>query len=192
MIYNMKCSQLIFCVVLVVCCACTTKSQHKNSIDGFGQWTTGHDNLTEQLIPAENKNALTFEDGKSIVHVKFKIKQYGEVSFPIDQQTPEGTEARKADLSKSKFIRITYKANTDFILQLRQTGIHGGTHNHVNLPAAKKYTTTTIALNDFKDGALPIDLTNVAKFNFAFLSNDDTDGFAELKISSIVIDSYEQ
>ena len=159
------------------------------SLDGFTQWRTGHDDKTKQLFPG-NTNGLVRENDKMIVHVKFQVAQYGEVSFPINRETPEGAEALRVDLSGSKFITLSYKSNQKFILQLRQTAVHGGSQNHVTLPASEDYTTATILLSDFSGGLSPLDLSNVSKFNFAFLENNPADGFAELYVEKFEIDNY--
>jgi len=163
----------------------------QSSINGFTQWRTGHDQATEQLIPAQGNDALTSYNEKPRAWAKFKVVGYGEMSFPIDPQTPEGEEARKVDLSSSSFIRITYKATHSLILQLRQTGVHGGVHNKVIMPASKKFVTSTFYFKDFHDGNSPLDLSDVAKFNFAFLGRKDESPYtAELVVKSVEIDHY--
>jgi hypothetical protein len=94
------------------------------------------------------------------------------------------------DVSGGTFITVTYKANQDLILQLRQTGVHGGIQNHVTLPAAKKITTTTIPFTQFSGGLRALNLADVAKFNFAFLANNARDGYAELYVYHVVVDGY--
>jgi hypothetical protein len=161
------------------------------SLDGFMQWRTGHDEATMQVFPIKDNNPLIVENGRTVAHVKFNVKGYGEVSFPIDPRTPEGEEARKVDLSKSEFVCITYKSTHDLILQLRQTGVHGGTHNRVSLPASKKFVTTKIYFSEFQGGKTPLDLSDVAKFNFAFLSGPDKLVYtAELVVSKVLIEGY--
>ena len=173
---------------LLLSCSGTSRVSSKRSLNDFSQWRTGHDPLTVQLVPATGDDLLLREKNKTVVHVRFRVKQYGEVSFPLNSKTPEGAEALKTDLSESKAIHITYRANQEFILQLRQTGVHGGVHPHVLIPASKESTTVTIPFTEFKGGKTPLDLTDVAKFNFAFLSNNTEEGYAELKISSFTID----
>lgn len=160
------------------------------SLNGFSQWVTGHDDKTEQLYPVNSKQGLVKIKGKTEAHVKFNVKGYGELSFPIDPATPVGEEAKKVDLSKSKFIRVTYQANQNVVLQLRQTGVHGGVQPHVILPSSKKFTTQTIYFSEFNGGKTPLDLSDVAKFNFAFLSNPSHQAFAELKVKAFIIDQY--
>lgn len=159
-------------------------------LDGFSLWRTGHDDVTEQLLPLKVDNGLTQENNTTVAHVKFIVKEYGELSFPIDPNTSLGEEARKVDLSKSRFVSITYRANHEVVLQLRQTGVHGGVQNHVILPASIKFVTRKVYFADFKGGRQPLDLTNVAKFNFAFLSNNARDGYAELVVKHFQIDQY--
>lgn len=160
------------------------------SLGGFGQWVTGHDANTIQVIPAEGNNALVVEDGEVYAHVKFKVSQYGEVSFPINQKTPLHEEALKADLTKSKFIILTYRSNHELVLQLRQTGVHGGIQNHVSLPVASAFKTVKILFSEFKGGLKPLDLSDVAKFNFAVLASNEADGYTEYVIKDFKIDHY--
>lgn len=169
----------------------SAQTQLPLSLDGFSQWITGHDAKTEQLSPLNTQEGLVREKGRVVAYVKFNVKGYGELSFPIDPKTLPGEEARKVDLSKSKFIRVTYQANQEVVLQLRQTGVHGGVHNHVVLPASKKPTTRTIYFSEFKGGKTTLDLSDVAKFNFAFLSNPAHGSFAELKVKTFYIDQYQ-
>ena len=164
------------------------QSPEKLSINRFTNWLTGRDSATVQLIPAIGSNALTSGDEGIVAHVKFKVVTYGEVSFPLKPSTE--IEAQAVDLSKSKFIKIQYKANHEVVLQLRQTGVHGGIHNHIILPRSDSFLTYTIYFSAFKGGLTPLDLSNVAKFNFAFLANNKTDGFAELVVRSFKIDHY--
>ena len=178
-------ARTIFVVILFQSC---TPSGEQVLLDGFSQWRTGHDEETTQLIPASSNDALTLENNLTVAHAKFVVKGYGEMSFPIDPQTPEGEEARQVDLSESKFIVVSYQANHEAVLQLRQTGVHGGVHNHVSLPESVQFVTDTIYFAEFKGGLKPLNLTDVAKFNFALLSNDSTDGFAEIVVKSFKID----
>ena len=160
------------------------------SMNGFEVWITGHDSGTVQLLPERGKNGLTMEGGKTVVHARFKVKSYGEVHTPINSLSPPNAEALSADLSRSKFLKIKYKANHTVVLQLRQTGVHGGVHNHVLLPPSNNFTTTTIYFSSFKGGMEPLNLKEVAKFNFALLGNNEHDGFADLVIQSFSIDKY--
>ena len=162
----------------------------KLSINGFTHWLTGRDSATIQLLPVTGANALTTEGKRMVAHAKFKVVKYGELSFPI--KPSDATEAPSADISKSRFIKIEYKANHEVILQLRQTGVHGGTHNHIVLPASDLFVKHTIYFSSFKDGLTPLSLSDVAKFNFAFLGNNPADGYAELVIRSFKIDRYKQ
>jgi hypothetical protein len=161
------------------------------AVNGFTQWRTGHDEGTRQLIPSAGSDALLVSKKKVVAHTKFIVKGYGEMSFPLDPKTPEGGEALRVDLGKSSFVKITYKATHSLVLQLRQTGVHGGIHNHVTLPASKKFTTRTILLSEFQGGKTPLDLSDVAKFNFAFLGrNDKTPYTAELVVKGVEIENY--
>lgn len=130
------------------------------------------------------------EGGKTVVHARFKVNRYGEISTPISASSAPNAEAHRVDLSGSRFVKIKYKANQTVMLQLRQTGVHGGIHNHVLLPPSADFTITTIYFTSFKGGLEPLNLKDVAKFNFAFLDNNTKDGFADLVIQSFVIDRY--
>ena len=184
----------LFLIIALLSTASAVQSQptagNNLSLNGFTQWNTGRDKLTEQIIPAGTENGLTIEDKKTVAHVRFKVKQYGELSFPINPATPAGTEALAVNLNKSKFIKLRYKANNEVVLQLRQTGVHGGVQNHVVLPPSKKFITRKIYFSSFTGGLKPLDLKDVAKFNFAFLGNNPVDGFADLMIASFKIDHY--
>ena len=158
------------------------------SINGFTHWFTGRDSATIQLIPMIGFNALTTEDNIIVAHAKFNVVKYGELSFPI--KPCDAVEALTVDISKSRFIKIEYKANHEVILQLRQTGVHGGIHNQVILPAATEFTSITIYFSSFKNGLTPLNLSDVAKFNFAFLNNNPANGYAELTVRSFKIDRY--
>ena len=163
---------------------------HLLSLNGFNVWLTGRDTSTIQLIPRIGRNALMMEGGKTVVHVRFKVKQYGEVHTPLNTLSAPNAEAQAVDLSGSKSLKIRYKSNQTVTLQLRQTGVHGGVHNHVLLPASPDFTTTTIQFSAFKGGLQPLNLKDVAKFNFAFVANNEKDGFADLVIQSLVIDKF--
>ena len=165
-----------------------SQAPEKLSVNRFSNWLTGRDSATVQLIPAIGSNALTSGDEGTVAHVKFKVGTYGEVSFPVKPST--AIDAQPVNLSKSKFIKIQYKANHEAVLQLRQTGVHGGIHNHIILPRSASFATHTIYFSAFKGGLTPLDLSNVAKFNFAFLANNPADGFAELIVRSFKIDHY--
>lgn len=160
------------------------------SISGFTQWKTGHDSKTIAYFPIDSKSCLINENGKWIAHAKFKVEQYGEMSFPINPSTPSSEEALKVDLSKSQFIIVRYKSNQPLILQLREYNIHGGVQNHIILRPSDSFTTKKVLLSSFKGGKTPLDLKNVAKFNFAVLSNNQQDGFAEFFIDKFLIDNY--
>lgn len=179
---------LLTCCFLYFTFSCKSQGPEKLSINRFTNWLTGRDSATVQLIPAIGSNALISGDEGTVAHVKFKVVTYGEVSFAI--KPSPAIEAQPVNLIKSKFIKIQYKANHEVVLQLRQTGVHGGVHNHIILPRSSSFATYTIYFSAFKGGLTPLDLSNVAKFNFAFLSNNSTDGFAELVVRSFKIDHY--
>ena len=160
------------------------------TINGFSLWMIGRDSATIQLIPKTGRNGLMMEGGKTVAHARFKVNNYGEISIPISASSAPYAEPPAVNLSASRYIKIKYKANQPVMLQLRQTGAHGGIHNHVVLPASDQFTTATINFSSFKGGLQPLDLKNVAKFNFAFLANNTNDGFADLVIQSFVIDRY--
>lgn len=178
---------LLFLVVI----KCAHAQSAQLSICGFTHWRTGHDDATQQLIPIDGNDPLMFKKGEVFAIAKFTIKGYGEMSFPIDPETPEGEEAMRVDLAESSFVRITYKASHNLILQLRQTGIHGGVHNQVALPASKQFISRTIYFTEFQGGKTPLDLRDVAKFNFAFLGRKDKTSYtAELVVKHVEIQNY--
>jgi hypothetical protein len=179
---------LLFSCFLSFTFPCWSQAPEKLSINRFTNWLTGRDSATVQLIPSIGSNALISEDEGTVAHVKFKVAQYGEVSFPIKPSA--AIEARPVNLSKSKFIKIQYKANQEVVLQLRQTGSHGGIHNHYILPRSESFATYTVYFSSFKGGLTSLDLSNVAKFNFAFLANNPAVGYAELIVRSFKIDHY--
>jgi hypothetical protein len=160
------------------------------TINGFNLWLTGRDSATIQLIPRTGKNGLMMEGGKTVVHARFKINSYGEVSLPISPSSAPNAEPPPVNLSRSRHVKIRYKANQPVILQLRHAGEHGGIHNHVLLPASAQFNTITVPLSSFKGGLKPLDLKNAGKFNFAFLANNTNDGYADLVIQSFIIDRY--
>jgi hypothetical protein len=163
-------------------------SCHSLLLGGFSQWRTGYDDLTIQILPATGYDPLVRTKGNSVTaHVKFKVNAYGEMSFPINSESIKGDEALKADISDDKFVVVTYRSNQNVVLQLRQTGVHGGRHNHVTLQEAGEFRTDTIYFAEFRNGLQPLDLTDVAKFNFALLSNNAEEGYAELEVRAFVI-----
>ena len=185
----------VYFILTFTCIACSvgyTQSTGSNplSIDGYSVWITGRDSGTIQLIPRTGKNGLMMEGGRTVAHARFKVNTYGEMSTPISAASAPNAEAQPVNLSGSRFIKIKYKANQPVVLQLRQTGVHGGVHNHVVLAPSHSFNTTTIQLSSFKGGLEPLNLRNVAKFNFAFAGNNSKDGYADLVIQSFVIDRY--
>lgn len=159
------------------------------TINGFHSWKIGSDSASKQLIPASGTDPLVVLDGSPVARVRMTVSPWGEMSFPIAAFDQTG-EAETINLSGSSFIEITYKSNQSVNLQLRQYAVHGGTHNQITLPAASEFTTVKIPFTDFKGGLIPLDLTNVAKFNFALLSNNTTDGYAELIVKGFKIDKF--
>jgi hypothetical protein len=179
----------IFVMLLLAACTGPNRLPRQASVGGFITWQTGHDAQTAQLIPAAGTHALVQQGDSAWMQVKFDVREYGEISFPL-ANTPPGVEAPRVDLSGSNGIRITYRANQAFVVQLRQTGVHGGIQNHIELPAAAHSTTVTVPFTRFTGGLKPLDLRDVAKFNFAFLSNNPADGYAELIVYDVAIDHY--
>ena len=181
---------LLFLLMCEVIHAQSQSGKSPLSVTGFRHWMTGHDSATIQLIPATGTNGLVIEKNRTVAHARFRVSGYGEMSFPISTASLPHEEALSVDLSNSRFIKITYKANQNFVLQLRQTGVHGGVHNHVLLPASSSFKTITIYFSSFRGGLKPLKLRDVSKFNFAFLENNSRDGYADLVIRSVVIDGY--
>lgn len=170
-------------------CCLTIIISAQSSINGFYHWITGRDSATIQYSPSTGYDALTTKENKTVALAKFVVAKYGEVSFPI-KSVSAGMEAPSVNLTKSRFIKIRYRSNVKIILQLRQTGVHGGIHNHVVLPASSSFATQTVYFSSFKGGLKPLDLSDVAKFNFALLENNPSDGYAELVIRSVKIDHF--
>lgn len=178
------------CIVLIACKKTSNEPEVPvRNINGFSQWRTGHDDSTIQLFPVVGNDPLMSYRDTTLALVRFKVKEYGEVSFPIDPATPVGEEPYKADISQSRFIVITYRANQEMVLQLRQTGVHGGNHNHVKLPASKIFQTDTVYFTEFTGGSRELDLRDVSKFNFAFLSNNAEAGFSELTVKRFQLEA---
>jgi hypothetical protein len=180
-------------LLLITCSVCINLSARsqlfgKLSVNGFPNWLTGRDSASSQLIPITGSNPLTTIDDRIVAHVKFNVAKYGELSFPINPT--DAIEALPVNLTKSRFIKIEYKANHEVILQLRQTGIHGGIHNHIVLPVSDSFVNYTVFFSSFKNGLTSLDLSNVAKFNFALLGNNSKDGYAELIVRSFKIHRY--
>lgn len=159
------------------------------SIDGFRSFKTGRDTGTVQLIPASGTDPLILLDGNPVVRVRMNVNPWGEMSFPINGFDQTG-EAAQVNLTGSGFIDITYQSNQSVNLQLRQYAVHGGTHNQITLPAALTFTTVRIPFSDFKGGLSTLDLAKVAKFNFALLSNNVNDGYAELIVKNFKIEHF--
>lgn len=159
------------------------------SIDGFRSFKTGRDTGTVQLIPASGTDPLILLEGSPVARVRMNVNPWGEMSFPINGFDQTG-EAAQVNLTGSSFIDITYMSNQSVNLQLRQYAVHGGTHNQITLPAAATFTTVRIPFSDFKGGLTALDITKVAKFNFALLSNNTNDGYAELIVKHFKIDNF--
>ncbi len=159
------------------------------TINGFHSWKIGSNTGSKHLIPASGTDPLTLLNATLVAHVRMTVSPWGEMSFPIAGFDQTG-EAEVIDLSGSSFIEITYKSNQSVNLQLRQYAVHGGTHNQITLPASTEFTTVKIPFSDFKGGLAPLDLTKVAKFNFALLSNNTNDGYAELIVKGFKIDKF--
>lgn len=69
--------------------------------------------------------------------------------------------------------------------------MHGGVHNQVTLNASRKFITRVVHFNEFKGGKTPLDISDVAKFNFAFLgSRDGVPYDAELVVKGFEIENY--
>lgn len=159
------------------------------TINGFHSWKIGSDPASKQLIPASGTDPLIVMEGSPVARVRMQVSPWGEMSFPIAGFDQTG-EAETINLGSSSFVEITYKSNQSVNLQLRQYAVHGGTHNQITLPAAADFTTIKIPFSDFKGGLAPLDLTKVAKFNFALLSNNANDGYAELIVKDFKIDKF--
>ena len=190
----MRLQQIPLWIFLLICFSRPGYSQSTGSnplaLNGFSLWLTDGDSGTIHLLPGRGRTALMMEGGKTVMHARFKVNKYAEIHTPISAFSAPNAEAHSVDLSGSRYIKIKYMANQEVMLQLRQTGVHGGIHNHVILPPSEGFTTSTIYFSSFKGGTEPLNLKDVAKFNFAFFANNPKDGFADLVIQSFVIDRY--
>jgi hypothetical protein len=164
------------------------------SLNGFRNWRLGSSDGSKQIFPASGTDPLILLDGAPVVRVRMTVAPWGEMSFPITRfvNFDSTGEAESVDLSGSSFIDITYRSNQSVNLQLRQYAVHGGTHNQITLPAAAEFTNVRIPLSNFRGGLTALDLTKVAKFNFALLSNNPNDGYAELTVKKFVIEKFNQ
>src|SRR5215216_6288289 len=97
-----------------------SESNKKLSVSGYQHWVIGCDSATIRLIPPGGTNGLREEGKRTVAHARFKVKTYGEMWFPINNASGAAGEALAVDLSKSRFIKIVYRANYEVLLQLRQ------------------------------------------------------------------------
>lgn len=163
-----------------------------NHIDGFQFWSLGKDDKTVMLLPSQevnNSNAKRLENNQVIAHGKFVISGWGELYSPLLQEHKD-TE-KPVDISSSNWVEIEYASNREVQLQLRHAFIHGGTHNHFQLPNTfNKYQKIRINFASFQGGLSPLDLKRVAKFNFAMIGKNDLADYSELKVRKILIENF--
>lgn len=177
----------------------TDISDADSDVTSYRHWAIG--GPSQILIPSSGIDGLTTSNGKNVAHLRARINSgsYTEMSVPLNPYSSGDPYLDPAvDLSntQSDYVKITYQSNHDAILQLRQSGVHGGSHNQASLPASPNgFTSVTLSLaNDFKwlgQSTSTLDLSRLGKFNFAFLSQNNQDGFAEIIVSGLEIENYQ-
>ncbi|MFA0079352.1 hypothetical protein AB4427_14595 [Vibrio artabrorum] len=166
------------------------------NINGFVHFTVGGSDNVENIAP-NGGGIIDTDNGYSAVASFRGIQEsneYGEMWFPIDPNSDmTKPEPNPVDLTGSNFAVITYKSNAPAILQLRQWGVHGGNHNMAKLPNTfNKVSKLKLNFSDFKDwgGNHTLDLSSVAKFNIAFLTEDKKTGTANIVVTGFTISNY--
>ncbi len=179
----------------------TTVTDANTSLSGISEykyWVVGAGAGASVIKPSTGIDATYLLNSKKVATLKAKVPadSYAEMSLPINPyESDDPFFTPKVDLSASKYVSITYSSNTDAILQLRQTDVHGGNHNQATL-ASSGGEIKTIRLDLDSDflwlgtSATTLDKSNVGKFNFAFLKQNQNDGFAQITIHSFSIDNY--
>ena len=173
------------------------QSKANSDVANYRHWAIG--GPSQILIPAAGISGLTQLNGQNVAHLRARINRgsYTEMSVPINPYLSGDPFSDPAvDISNSRWVKLTYKSNHQAILQLRQSGVHGGSHNQAALPASpNSFTSITLDLaTDFKwlgNSASTLDLSRVGKFNFAFLAQNETDAYAEIIVSSLEIEHYQ-
>lgn len=168
-----------------------------DNVNAYRFWAIGGPSLV--LLPSSGNNGLTNLNDHVVAQLRAQINggSYSEMSVPLNPYASSDPFSDPAvDLTASDYVTIRYQSNHDAILQLRQSGVHGGNHNQASLPASPSgISTIKLSLrNDFKwlgYQASTIDLSQVGKFNFAFLSQNEDDGYAEIIVHSLKIDQYQ-
>ena len=177
------------------------QNQHSENSDvaNYRHWASG--GPSQIIIPNSGINGLTQLNGKNVAQLRAVVNpgSYTEMSVPLNPYISNDPFSDPAlDLSpiQSTFVKVTYQSNHNAILQLRQSGVHGGSHNQASLPASPNgFTTLTLNLTqDFKwlgHSSSTLDLSNLGKFNFAFLSQNNNDGYAQIIVSGLEIENYQ-
>ncbi len=161
-------------------------------IEDYKYWHVGGNS---EILAPTNRNGLVKIDGKTVAHMKAKVTGYAEMFLPISSKATGVYTDPAVDLTEtnSRHVTIRYKSNHEAILQIRASGVHGGNHRRVMLPASPD-TFKTLTLDLYTDfnylGITTDDLKKVGKFNFAFLSNNNQAGFSEITVSDFVIENY--
>lgn len=109
----------------------------------------------------------------------------GEISFRVRG----GDEISPSVLSYGSNIEITYQANVNVVLELRQRKVGRDRHNRVVLPATQELKVIRVGLSDFVGGDEALNLTDVEMFSFSLLNNSVSDDFADLRITDFKIES---
>ena len=161
-------------------------------IEDYKYWHVGGNS---EILAPTNRNGLVKIDGKIVAHMKAKVTGYAEMFLPISSKATDVYTDPAVDLTatNSRHVTVHYKSNHEAILQIRVSGVHGGSHRKATLPANPNgFKALTLDLyTDFSyTGITTDDLKKVGKFNFAFLSNNTTAGFSEITVSDFVIENY--
>ena len=181
----------------------SSDQQHQHSensdVANYRHWAIG--GPSSIIIPNSGINGLTQLDGKNVAQLRAVVSpgSYSEMSVPLNPYTsndPFNDPALDLSNTQSTFVTVTYQSNHDAILQLRQSGVHGGSHNQASLPASPNgFSTLTLSLSHgFKwlgHSPSTLDLSKLGKFNFAFLSQNNNDGYAQIIVSGLEIENYQ-
>ena len=161
-------------------------------IEDYKYWHVGGNS---EILAPTNRNGLVKVDGEIVAHMKAKVTGYAEMFVAISGKSTGVYSDPAVDLTatNSKHVTVRYKSNHEAILQIRASGVHGGSHRRATLPASPN-TFKILTLDLYTDfnysGITTDDLKKVGKFNFAFLSNNSQAGFSEITVSDFVIENY--
>lgn len=144
----------------------------------------------------ENQETInTFRLKNGVVKVTANNNPKGEIELNVMITPSDSNDGKPTNVSKSKFVSITYKSSHLIKLQAREgnengTGcLHGGSHPRVDLkPSPKKFITVKIPWTNFRQDGLSngrlLNIHNLCKFNFV---NYNPVAGATLEIKSVLI-----